>query len=319
MDGLLSEILVCTACNGDLTQQRGSLSCTQCHREFRANDGLVRFLRGRDRPRQSKNLGGMGLFGRVSYLLAITGLVPPLRGLKWIRDPRFYKKQAADSEYQYRTNEAVKQYVDAVAENALVVVDLATGPGGGYVGPILKRLPAKSLLIATDACLPVVKHQHALFRSQYGERFVMLDVDLAQRLPFRSQSVDRFSGVCTTNIVGVADTLREVARCLTLEGRALLSERFYAEGSITEQRLTEIGHAFATMASFEASCREIGLSLEKQVDAYSGKGKSDPGDGLPLSDEDEWAQVHLYLMPEGNAARSPTKQILGKDVSRDTK
>jgi len=196
--------------------------------------------------------------------------------------------------------------VDAIAEKALVVVDLATGPGGGYVAPILKRLPARSLLIATDACPPVVKHQHVLFRSQYGERFVMLDVDLAQRLPFKSQSIDRFSGAGITNIVGVADTLREVARCMTPKGRAVLGERFFAEGSVTEHRLSERGHAFATMASSGSFCGGIGLSLEDQTIAYSGKGKSDPGNGLPLSSEDEWSQVHLHLRLRGGATYPPT-------------
>ena len=269
----LLEILVCPKCIAPLERISGALVCTQCQQAFPEEDGITHFVTDETRPESSKNL--------ASHLP--------------IQEASLYERNAERNEERYNREHFVKEYVNFVASCKGVIVDLATGPGGGYIAPILKRLNPESLLIATDACLPVLKFQYRLFKPQFQDRFEILDVDLGKTLPFKGESIDIFCGAAITNISNISETLREMVRCLRIQGSVVLSERFYAQESETAKYLTERGHIFASFGSFDAFCKEIGLQVAKYEKLYTKRGKSEPGDGLPLKETDEWAVTHIYL------------------------
>jgi len=278
MNKRLLDVLACPACVAPLDIGCDALVCTSCQRAFPIEEGIVHFVRDEERPMNPKNLANAG---------------------SWIKDPKTYEKNARGTEHRYETDARVREYVDFIADFVAprqgVVVDLATGPGGGYVAPLLKRMSPECLLIATDVCPPVVTFQYQLFKPRYKDAFEMLDVDLAETLPFKSTSIDVFCGVLIENISGVSNTLREVVRCVKGDGQVVLRQRFYAQESATAQYLRERGHIFASFESFEAYCREIGLQVRAFQKLYSRRGKSEPGDGLPIDEQDEWFGCHLYL------------------------
>ena len=284
MNEKLLDVLACPSCIAPLDMGCDALVCPQCERTFPIEEGIVHFVRDEDRPANPTNLAKV----------------------EGIQDPKTYERHARENEQRYATDAHVREYVDSIADFAAprqgVVVDLATGPGGGYVAPLLKRMSPECLLIATDACLPVVAHQYRLFKPRYGDQFEMLDVDLAGTLPFQSASIDAFCGLLITNISGVSNTLRDMVRCLKDDGQVVLGERFYAQESVTARHLREQGHVFASFGSFKDYAHGIGLQVSRFQKLFSTKGKTDPRDGLPLDEQDEWFWCHLYL--EKQAERS---------------
>lgn len=267
------DILACPQCLSLLEEAADSLKCTRCQGYFPVEDGIIHFVSDENRPESPKNLAQH----------------PP------IQEASLYGKNAERNEERYNREPYVKEYVDFVAAYKGIIVDLATGPGGGYIAPTLKQLNPEGLLIATDACLPVLRYQYQLFKPQYQDRFEILDVDLGKTLPFKDNSIDIFCGVGVTNISNISETLKEVVRCLKSQGSVVLSERFYAQESETAKYLTELGHIFASFESFDAYCRGIGLHVARCEELFRKRGKSEPGDGLPLKETDEWTVVHIIL------------------------
>mgnify|MGYP003978066591 CR=1 FL=1 len=269
----LLQVLACPTCVASLELISEGVRCTRCKEVYSDDDGIIHFVAGDVRPESSRNL------------VEVSGL----------QDAALYERNARGNEERYHRDDSLREYVDFVAGCRGVIVDLATGPGGGRIAPILKRLPPESLLIATDACLPVLEFQCRLFKPQYPDQFEILDVDLGKTLPFRDESIDIFCGAGATNIANISGTLREVARCLRAQGSVVLSERFYARESETAAYLTDKGHAFASFESFDAFCSSVGIEVTKYEELYTRTGKSEPGDGLPLKETDEWAESHIYL------------------------
>lgn len=269
----LLQILACPKCVAPLERIPKGVLCTQCEAVYSVEDGIVHFVADDARPESSRNLAE----------------VPGLQ------DAALYDGNARGNEERYHRDNSLREYVDFVAGCRGVIVDLATGPGGGRIAPVLKRLPPESLLIATDACLPVLEFQYRLLKPQYPDQFEILDVDLGETLPFKDESIDTFCGAGTTNIANISGTLKEVARCLKAQGSVVLSERFYAQESETAKYLTNKGHAFASFESFDAFCSSVGLEVTKYEELYTRRGKSEPGDGLPLEETDEWSESHIYL------------------------
>ena len=269
----LLQILACQKCAAPLERISGGLLCTRCRQVFPDEDGIVHFVTEEGRPENPRNLAT----------------------LPALQDASLYERNAKGNEERYHREDLVREYVDFVAACEGTIVDLATGPGGGYVAPILKRLLPEGLLIATDACLPVLEFQYRLFKPQFQDRFEILDVDLGKTLPFKGESIDVFCGAGVTNVANISDTLGEVARCLKKRGSVVLSERFYAQESETAKYLTNSGHVSASFESFDAFCRGIGLAVTRNEELYTRVGKSEPGDGLPLKETDEWAVTHVYL------------------------
>jgi SAM-dependent methyltransferase len=250
-----------------------SIVCTECQETFTLEHGIIHFVKDGERPQNPINLAQSSD----------------------IQSAELYRKNAERDELRYRQESAVRDYVDFVASSEGIVVDLATGPGGGHIASTLKRLNPEAILVATDACPPVIRFQYQHFKPMYGDQFEFLDVDLSKAFPFKTGSIDIFCGLSINNVAGISETLPEVTRCLKPNGTFVIGQRFYAQDSKTAQYLTERGSIFASFEVFESYCKEIGLKVTQFDTLHSHKGKSDPKDGLPLDENDEWAHTHMYL------------------------
>ena len=281
MDNRLLDVLVCPKDLHALRVIVRDLQCELCGARYAVVDAVIHFVHDDDRPENSK---------------ALAQSVD-------LHEATLYERNAENKLRDYESNPAVRDFVHRVESAGEVIVDLATGPGGGFVVPIrhdLSEVGLSRLVIGKVACAALVQFQSALFRDRYGDAFIMLDVDLGRTLPFASDSIAAFTGTAITNIHAVAMTIAEVVRCLKPGGLVAIGERFYAEGSLTAQYLSDRGHMFATLRSFQDSVTELGLELEDSVPIMRKKGKSDPRDGLPLDEEDEWVWTHLFLRKHDN-------------------
>jgi len=237
--------------------------------------GIMHFVEDSNRPSSSVNLG---MDTRIN-------------------DSNLYSQNAEYEESSYQNNKHNKALVDHVSSCKGIIVDLATGPGGGHIAPILKRLNPQGLLIATDACIPVVINQYKFFKPIYGDKFEMIDLDLRNDFPFKDNSIDIFTGVEITNIQsGIENTLKEVSRCLKSGGELILSQRFYSPNSATAKYLAESNDIFSVIDSIETFSNSIGLYISKIVELFRNKGKTDPRDGFPIDDTDEWSVNHIYFV-----------------------
>jgi len=70
----------------------------------------------------------------------------------------YYRRQAETKEHACETNGAIRDAVDFVVTRLGIGVDLASGHGGGFIAPIVRRMSFDSILLATDACLPVIEN-----------------------------------------------------------------------------------------------------------------------------------------------------------------
>ena len=75
-----------------------------------------------------------------------------------------------------------------------IVVDIASGHGGGFMPWLTPRLGDTVLLVATDACLPVIENWYK-YISGIRNNYAFLDVDLLKCLSFQDDSVDVFTGI----------------------------------------------------------------------------------------------------------------------------
>lgn len=273
MDRRFLEILACPSCVSPVIVTIESIACTNCQETFPLEEGIIHFVKDTQRPENSRNLAKSSN----------------------IQNPELYRRNAQREELRYGQEKSVRDYVDFVAPCKGIIVDLATGPGGGHITPTLKRMNPESILVATDACLPVIRFQYQLFKPIYGDQFEILDVDLSKTLPFKTDSIDIFCGAGIDNVDGASNPLREVTRCLKPNGTLVISQRFYAQDSETAKYLTERGSIYASFETFKDYCRQVGLEVAKFEKLHSYKGKSSPRDGLPLNEDDEWTVAHVYL------------------------
>jgi len=275
------KLLACPNDLKELTSQSRGLVCTSCRHQYPTNEGIVHFVSSEDdRPANPKALA-KDYAEHSPNLLHVD----------------YYRFQATQKEQMYQTNPAVKSAVDFILANGDAIVDLATGHSGSYIVPIVRRLASSSILIATDACQPVIENWHAYLAPQYSDRFLFFDIDLEKKLSFSDEAVDVFTGLLISNVNGGNPDvlLREVHRCLKPSGFAVFQEMFFADQSATAQMLERQGNMYASLTSFTNYSRSIGLETVRTDSAINGVGKICPGDGLPINDLDQWSQTIVYL------------------------
>lgn len=274
-------LLICPHDFLDLTTHEGTLACSTCGRKYPIESGIIHFVtREEERPQNSKTLAQLYAEELPERL-----------------DVDYYQHQYAQKEDAYMTNAAVKEAVDFVVANIGVGVDLATGPGGGYIGPIVKRLSKGATLFASDACLPVIENWSRCLQSEYANRFAFLDIDLNGNLCFPDNSIDVFSGVEIANVNDGNPTglLQEVHRCLKPDGWAVFQEIFFAPGSETATLLSQEDDFYASVSVFSKRTLAMGLQVTRTEQVKMGVGKISLGDGMPINDRDRWCQKILYL------------------------
>ena len=277
----LEHLFVCPHDFLDLTTNEDAFVCSKCGRKYPIESGIIHFVTSEEeRPQNPKTLAKLYAEELPERL-----------------DVPYYQQQRARKEEIYMTNAAVKEAVDFVVANTGLGVDLATGQGGGYIGPIVKRLPKGATLFASDACLPVIENWSQCLQSEYADRFAFLDIDLNGNLCFPDNSIDVFSGVAIANVNDGNPTglLQEVYRCLKPYGWAIFQEMFFAPESETTILLSQEDDLYASVSVFSERTLAIGLHVTRTQQAEIGIGKINPGDGMPINDSDHWSQLILYL------------------------
>ena len=281
LDDRLDQFLVCPHDLLGLATHEGTLVCSGCGRRYPLESGTVHLVtREEERPGNPKRLA-------ASYAEESSERL----------QVEYYEKQRALKEQIYSTNSAVKEAVDFVVRNTGTGVDLATGHGGGYIAPIVKRLSDGAAFFASDACLPVIENWCRCLQPEYADRFAFLDIDLNGSLCFPDNSVDVFSGLAIGNVNDgdPAGLLREVHRCLRPGGWGVFQEMFFAPESETAALLSQEGDLYASVEAFAERALGLGLHVTKSEQAEMGVGKIDPADGMPVNNSDGWSQIILYL------------------------
>lgn len=274
LDDLLLKVLACPRDTGALERTAEGYACTVCGTRFPVAGAAIHFLAEEDvRPRASVGIGRQ----------------PELQSMA------LYERNAANNRQTDAEHPATVAMLRAVAESGPVIVDLASGPGGGYLASLLDMVPSGTVVLGTDACVPVVKHQAELFSREHGDRFRMLDTDLEKRFPFHDGSVGSFTGGGIDNIECAAFTFRECLRCLKPGGLMAIEQRFYAEGSESASYLSSEGNIFASWKCLRSYVESIGFTVDACEDLWIRVGKSDPKDGMPLCDTDEWTWSQVRL------------------------
>lgn len=277
----LASILACPYDHHALNNASVSLACPLCGRMYPREEGIVHFVTTEDtRPDNPARLA-------QNYAEEL----PDRLDVEW------YRRQATRKEEVYRSNREVRDAVDSIVARSGTVVDLATGAVGAYVVPIVRRLGPGAVLFATDACLPVVRNWYECLRTDFADRFAFLDIDLKGSLCFADGTVDTFSGVGIANVNegNPEPLLHELRRCLKPDGVAVLEERFYGPQSASTALLARLGNIYLSLDEFANRARAMGLQVVAAKEASRGRGKSDPRDGMPIDDHDEWSEVILYL------------------------
>ncbi len=185
----------------------------------------------------------------------------------------------------------LQKFFDFVTEPGGVIIDLASGPSG-YFAPALDRLKSDGIFIAADACPTVLS---ALADASTDERFFLFDLDLDQPLPFRDASIDVFSCNLLCNVNHYPDLLREVFCCLKPGGRLAVIELFFERGSATAEFLTQYQAIFSSFETYVDFCKSVGFEYLGGDLLRETTGKMDPGDLLPVTQEDHSLTHTVYF------------------------
>jgi ubiquinone/menaquinone biosynthesis C-methylase UbiE len=142
------------------------------------------------------------------------------------------------------------------------------------------------LLVMNDLGTPVMlawrKH---LQQVGWDNRCSNLVFDV-RRTPFRDGSVAAITSVGGFNNIFLnRPAYAEAARVLSPGGQMLDLVRLYEEGGPTQQHLTKVWQAAATWSDYMTLLEGLGFVIQRWGVLNTGRGKTCPGDGLPLGDE----------------------------------
>lgn len=251
------------SCGGALRPDGGVLRCETCGKTFAVSGNIVRFI-GDDekRPYWAEQLDAYYPDGTI---------------------PDMKERYSSFGGYVSRLPQA-EGFISFALGAGDIIVDLASGPSG-YFAPLLERLKPSQLFIGTDACCAVL-NGHAAANVENG-RFLMLDIDLDKSLPFRTDSIDAFTGFLTSNVIGYRALLSEAARCLKPGGRLAVAEIFFEKGCVTWQHLKNESAVNSSFEDYVSYCENIGLTYRGGERVKAMVGKLDPEDLYPLDDADK--------------------------------
>jgi uncharacterized protein YbaR (Trm112 family) len=283
MDRDLLGVLCCPFCQGELRLtaadqgpriSNGILACGGCGREFVIEAGVP-------------VLGDRELMARLCDRWGEGTLTPTL-----------YKRNLLDSRQWYDSSKEFAGFIDLAAAVEGVIVDIASGPGASFSGALVPRLSAPSHFVMTDAAVHMLHGLGSAWLDEPREAkldFVACDCN---HLPFRSGSLDALTSAlgfdCVNDdptrsrIPGAAGAYREGHRALKPGGLVFSVSRIYGDDSKTAAHLKSLGCANASRESLAELWNEIGFQVVSETYLESHRGKSDPGDGLPIDDSDEW-------------------------------
>jgi len=279
----LMDVLCCPFCHGQVELRRagdgpkvdhGTISCTGCGREFLVESGMP-------------VLGDRELMAWICDRWDEGDLTREL-----------YKRNLRNSRQSYDSSPDFAAFVDRAAAVNGFIVDIASGPGASFSGALVPRLRARAHFVMTDAAVHMLHGLREAFLDEPREAkldFVACD---GNHLPFRSDSLDALTSAsgfdCVNDdrkrsrIPGAGNAYAEGLRVLRPGGLVFNESRIYGDDSKTAAYLRSLGCANASPETLHRLWDEIGFQVVSETYLHSRRGKSDPGDGLPIDESDEW-------------------------------
>lgn len=278
MSGLvdrIGDVLRCPGCGNRLIAISQRLVCAGCKREFSYTTATIHFIDDEnDRPSVSKRLSTL-MYSDDKYTVG--------RGRRYALE-------------RYDQERSVRDYVEYAQIDCGLIVDLASGPSGGYIHNILEKISPNTVLVASDACPWVIDKYSEYYGRRHPGQFGCIDMDLDKRLPFADGSIDVFTGVLLDNVGNYRGLLQEVSRCLKKNGRAVFHEMFFSRQSETFKVLSSENAVYASDEVFCNFCSSVGMDTIEVEACWKGTGKLDPRDGIPVNDQDEWYRKDVYMV-----------------------
>lgn len=280
MDKRLIDILACPACHGEL--------------RFSGESDDRRLISGKFK------CSGCGLVFPVEDEIAM--LVPPgvnYDGALWDKMEDIDKQMAEwvqrnfESELKRMQPPLAQEFIKEVSAVEGPMIDIASGPGGSWCVDVMKDGDTNRLLVMSDIGRPVMKAwQRQLRDVGWADRCSLMVFD-ARRMPFRDASI-----AAVTSVVGGVNDVdmayKEAGRVLRPCGQLLEVVKFFKEGGPTQQARKEYGEAVTTWSEYAALLTGLSLRIERSELYYSGRGKSDPADEVPLDDNETWECRMVY-------------------------
>lgn len=277
MNPKLLPYLCCPLCKKELLLEEekivsgkiieGRFSCPVCNKQYPVIDSVPVFL---------ENPSMVDVFDDV---LDQKGEYKGILERRSIKDEwELYERNDIRRQEEYKSNKEFKLLVDEASKTDGLLLDIATGPGGSIISPILRKVP-EMLLIASDKSKRVIRGQYQHFKQKGmlgNSSFLAFDVHL---IPIKDNVVTTI-----TSYFGVSN-YREEFRVLKNGGRLLEIIVTYEPGSKTAKRALEIGIPSATLESYKKELNSVGFKILEIQERAQGKGKMEPEDGFPLENE----------------------------------
>lgn len=278
MDKRLLNAVICPACRGEL--------------EFSGEDDEKRIYSG------EFCCLGCGLLFPVIEEVPI--LVPPETDMSGV-----YRDEAGATEWVQRNFERAlkgwegpleRKFIEAARSIDGIVLDIGTGPGGSYCVQIMQDGRTDRLLVMNDLGAPVMLAWRRHLRAVgWGERCSNMVFD-ARRMPFRDGSVAAItSALGLQSVIGDRLAYAEASRVLQAGGQMLDVVRLYEEGGPTQRRFKEWGE-IASWSDYTALLEGLGFTVERWDILVTGRGKSDPGDEVPICDDETWENRVIFAV-----------------------
>jgi len=162
---------------------------------------------------------------------------------------------------RFQENSVVMEFAKRMAESEGLIIDIASGPGGGFVPLILRKNPEATVLI-DDLCLGVLQEWQGFLRTLniHNTSFALFD---ARKMPLRSNSLDAVCEIGGFNeIPRSTEAIKEVCRVLKPGGTL-----FSVDSTI------EKGELFGLPESVRTKWYDMNpLSFEGFLDAFKSVG-----------------------------------------------
>ncbi|MFZ2956593.1 MAG: methyltransferase domain-containing protein [Candidatus Ozemobacteraceae bacterium] len=274
---MLENTLVCPWDRSFMNWISGAFKCPTCSRSFSHQNNRTSF------PPATEKLTNSSLTGT---------------DLPDFSDPNFFNDSLVQSSIALREIPAIRELAVELVAGGGILVDLATGPGGGLIPALAKRMMDGNFCIGTDLNPAVAKGWGDLFfGSELGrEKFTMLELDLTAGLPFRQDSVTAFIGAGVGNILDLGKVVKEARECLKPDGYMVFLEWLFPEDSPSGIYLKKnFPQVICTRKGYQDICDTESFNLELSEVLRVERGKRSEGDSLPLN-EDEEMFLHLVRL-----------------------
>jgi ubiquinone/menaquinone biosynthesis C-methylase UbiE/uncharacterized protein YbaR (Trm112 family) len=259
----------------------GSLTCSACGQRFAVE-------------------GGMPILGDRDFMAKVCD-----RWTEGMLTPELFRRNIQASRVRYSQSDKFARFVDAAAQVEGLIVDIATGPGASFSGALVPRLSQRAHFVMTDAAAHMLQGLKSAWAKESHRATVDFIACDGHHLPFRDGSLDALTSAGGFDAVnddptrsrpsGARRAYVEAHRVLKPGGQVFHQGRIHVPGSKTAEYLASLGCANASTESLASHLDAVGFDIISKAELHRAKGKTCPGDGLPLDESDEW-YVMAYVL-----------------------